>query len=515
MTNTMPYVIALYIRLSNEDSKTGSVSIENQRQILQQYAKSVFSEKNIVIREYVDNGFSGTNFERPAIQELLELVRNGQINCIMVKDFTRFGRNSIEVGYFMERVFPLYQVRFISVSDNFDSDTLHGDTGGINVAFKYLVSEFYSRDLSIKNRSAQYIKFRRGEYQSKNCIYGYRKGANGRLEPNEETAPNVQLIFELAKDGYRNTDIIKALLERGIPTPSEYRTAHGIKGVDSSRCGGIWDYTTISIILSDERYTGTYIIGKGERIEIGSRKQRMKDESEWIKIPNHHPAIVSRELFDLVQSKRCHVHYSQKKVHMYPLRCKMFCGCCRHALARLRCKSHFYYCKRSKVNVNAPCHDLKIAEKELEAALFDILSKQAMIILNVDSLSSVDLLEVQLAELAECNKRVECCHEKKRELYEQLLLKKIDLPEYKAKKAVIDAELDRLQKIQSVTTERTEQMKMNEKSRKARRNLAKEITESAGLTSELVNALIERVYLYPDNQMEIIWKIKDFCLEEF
>lgn len=157
MNNTAPYIIALYIRLSTEDRKTGSMSIDSQRQLLRHYADSAMDVKRFEIREFVDNGFSGTNFERPAIQKLLELVRNGQINCIMVKDFTRFGRNSIEVGYFMERVFPLYRVRFISVNDNFDSDTLHGDTGGINVAFKYLV-KFYSRDLSIKNKSARYIK---------------------------------------------------------------------------------------------------------------------------------------------------------------------------------------------------------------------------------------------------------------------------------------------------------------------------------------------------------------------
>ena len=116
--------------------------------------------KNVEVLEFIDNGYSGTNFERPAVQELLDQMREGKINCIIVKDFTRFGRNSIEVGYFMEMVFPLYGIRFISINDDFDSDHLHGDTGGINVAFKYLVSEFYSRDLSIKYKSAKYVKFR-------------------------------------------------------------------------------------------------------------------------------------------------------------------------------------------------------------------------------------------------------------------------------------------------------------------------------------------------------------------
>ncbi len=149
MNDLIPYVIAPYIRLSTEDSKVGSFSIENQKHALHQYIEAMEGIKNVEIREFVDNGYSGTNFERPAVQELLDLVRAGNVNCIIVKDFTRFGRNSIEVGYFMEMVFPLYGVRFISLNVIIDSDTLHGDTVGINVAFKYLVSEFFRRDLYI------------------------------------------------------------------------------------------------------------------------------------------------------------------------------------------------------------------------------------------------------------------------------------------------------------------------------------------------------------------------------
>lgn len=227
MNRVIPYVIALYIRLSTENSKVGSVSIENQKRVLHQYVDTMEGIKNIEVIEFIDNGYSGTNFERPAVQEMLDLVREGKINCIMVKDFTRFGRNSIEVRYFMERIFPIYGIRFISINDDFDSDKLHGDTGGINVAFKYLISKFYSRDLSMKYKSAKYVKFRRGEYQSKICPYGYRKGGNGRMEPDEETAPTVRLIFELARDGADTCHIIEELFQRGIPTPSEHKTAKG------------------------------------------------------------------------------------------------------------------------------------------------------------------------------------------------------------------------------------------------------------------------------------------------
>ena len=170
------YVIALYIRLSLEDCKVDSLSIENQRLMLHEYVRSMPEGETAEIIEFVDNGYTGTNFERPQVQALIEQVRSSKINCIIVKDFSRFGRNSIETGYFIERVFPLFHTRFISVGDNYDSAQLHGETGGTDVAFKYLMNEWYSRDMSIKTKSAKYAKMQRGEYQSKICPYGYRKG---------------------------------------------------------------------------------------------------------------------------------------------------------------------------------------------------------------------------------------------------------------------------------------------------------------------------------------------------
>ena len=165
------YVIALYIRLSVEDFKTESLSIPNQKLILREKAMSLPEWDDSEILEFIDNGHTGTNFERPAVQELLTMVQAGKINCIIVKDLSRFGRNSIETGYFIERVFPLYHTRFISVSDDFDTANFKGDTGGIDIAFKYLISEWYSRDMSMKTKSAKYAKMRRGEYQSVICPY--------------------------------------------------------------------------------------------------------------------------------------------------------------------------------------------------------------------------------------------------------------------------------------------------------------------------------------------------------
>lgn len=232
------YVIALYIRLSLEDFKTDSLSISSQRMILQEHAAGLEEYGNAELMEFVDNGYSGANFERPAVQELLDLVRANRIDCIMVKDFSRFGRNSLETGYFIERVFPIFHTRFISVSDDFDTKKLKGDTGGMEVAFKYLISEYYSRDMSVKTKTAKYMKMRRGEYQSKICPYGYCKGDNNRMVPDPETSCVIQMIFEYAASGMNSAQIARELHSQAIPTPGEYKALnifHGDSGIFISR----------------------------------------------------------------------------------------------------------------------------------------------------------------------------------------------------------------------------------------------------------------------------------------
>ena len=220
------YVIAMYIRLSMEDAKTDSLSIPNQRLLLGRHIDTL-EQNDVEVLEFVDNGYSGVNFERPAVQELLELVRQSKIDCIIVKDFSRFGRNSIETGYFIEQVFPLFRTRFISVGDNFDTNDYKEDTGGMAVAFKYLMHEYYSLDLSRKTKSAKYTKMKRGEYISEVCCYGYKKGMDGRLAIDEEVAEVVRRIFALALETNNAQEIVKALYADKIPTPGEYRASKG------------------------------------------------------------------------------------------------------------------------------------------------------------------------------------------------------------------------------------------------------------------------------------------------
>ncbi len=201
----------------------------------------------------------------------------------------------------------------------------------------------------------------------------------------------MRLIFELVRSGRNKQEIIDELFKRKIQTPSEYKAAKGQAMNDLSRCRGIWSHATLRHLLSDERYLGTYIAGKHEVREVGGNRSRLKDKSEWIKIPAHHPAIISKEVFAEVRAQLHRFESVKKNVNAYPLRGKVFYGCCGHAMHRLGRKNHTFSCQYTRVEENAPCHGLHISEADLENALYEALSAQARIILNLEQFLEIPI----------------------------------------------------------------------------------------------------------------------------
>jgi len=508
------YVIALYISLSLEDTKYDSLSIQNQHLILNEFALSMPEAAHAEIMEFTDNGFSGTNFERPDVQRLIEMVRENKIDCIIVKDFSRFGRNSIETGYFIERVFPLYHTRFISVSDDFDSAKFKGDTGGMDVAFKYLINEYYSRDMSIKTKSAKYTRMQRGEYQSKICPYGYRKSADGRMEPDPEAAAVVRQIFELAVGGTNATQIACKLYRQGTPTPGEYKAAAGNHSYDISRTRGIWSNSTVLRILEDERYTGTYVIGKRAVLEVGGTRSRRKDRDKWYIIPDHHPAIVEKELYEQVQRVICRFSIPHKKQHDYPLKGKAYCGCCDHALSRIMQKSPIFYCRHSEADTNAPCHGMQIGVAELEQLVFTVLKKQMEVVLGMGE-TELPALEAGLARQAEYEQQISSLQDAKRRLYEQYLMREIGLDEYKSQKAECDAKLVQIKNTCAAVTAQAKQAQEQREEQIKQKQIIREISQADGLTASLVDLLIEKVYVFPGKRIEIAYKVSEIKNQNF
>ena len=502
------YVIALYIRLSIEDYKYDSLSIENQSLVLHEYAASMPEALNAEITEFIDNGYSGTNFERPQVQKLIELVRANQIDCIIVKDFSRFGRNSIETGYFIERVFPLFHTRFISISDDFDSSKFKGDTGGMDVAFKYLISEYYSRDMSIKTKSAKYAKMQRGEYQSKICPYGYRKSDDGRMEPDTEAAAVVQLIYELAASGTSAAEIARELFRRGIPTPGEYKAAHGNHTHDISRTHGIWCSSTVLRILEDERYIGSYVIGKRAVIEVGGSRSRMKDREKWHIIPDHHPAIIDKALFEQVQATQRRFSQPHKVKHDYPLKGIVFCGCCGHALSRTFQKTARYICRHSQADKSLDCYHAAYDAAKLEQAVLLLMKKQLEATLPVNPDGTIQLkavveersaYEQQMDELLDC----------KQSLFEQYLMGEITLESYQAQKAIYDERLLLIKSAYAAVVAQAKKKQEELERRSSRQSAAKLLEDADELTTAMVSLLIEKVRVFPNKKIEIEYKVRD------
>lgn len=207
------------------------------------------------------------------------------------------------------------------------------------------------------------------------------------------------------------------------------------------------------------------------------------------------------------------VQVSQKNTRAYPLRGKVFCGCCDHTMPRTSNKNHSFVCWHTRVDEAAACHGLTIRESKLEGLIYEVLSKQAQVILNLDGPSNAGRLDIQLAEKAESNNRIKDCMDQKRVLYERFVLKEIGVEDYKSQKAAIDIELDRLRAIHSALEAQTARMQMDEQTKSTRAKLAQEAAEARKLTTGLVDTLIDRVYVYPGNQVKIIWKMGDLHME--
>lgn len=294
----MGYVVAKYIRLSIEDVKSESMSIDTQRLLLDRLIRETLPE-DVEVLEFVDNGYTGANYERPGIQELLELVRAGRIDCIVVKDFSRLGRNLIDTGYFVEQVFPLYRVRFIALGDGYDSDDNKNGIGGFDVTFKFMINELYSRDLSKKIRAAKAHQQALGEAVTKNCAFGYKLDEARKLVVDEGAALTIRLIFSLTLQGKGVSEISEQFYAEKRLIPSAYKKHKRIV-FDGSR-EFTWSGSTIIQILHDKQYTGTYTARKSICTEVGSKRRIPTDESRWIIIPGHHEALVSHADFEAVQ----------------------------------------------------------------------------------------------------------------------------------------------------------------------------------------------------------------------
>jgi len=365
---------ALYIRLSVEFNGKRGDSLETQRQIMEAYV--TLCPDIEVVEIYTDNGISGQTFERAAFQRLLDDIEAGKIDCVVVKDLSRLGRNTIDTGYYIEKYFPLHQVRFIAVNDQYDSEDGENSANHMIVPLKNMINEAYAADISRKVAAQQRQAMRDGDYIGSRPPYGYRKDPDNchRLLVNEDTAPTVRQIFQWAADGVALNDMVKRLNEGKVPTPGYYLASIGLITSQRLMGSGKWQTWTVGRILEDEVYTGDMVQGKSRTV---GRKQVPTAPADWIVARDTHEALVSREMFELVQAVRqgAAVKYTATEKRPYTeniLRGRVFCGCCGKNLHRQ--KSHgryFYRCiTNDRLGKNTCPGDIRYLK---EAELFDTI----------------------------------------------------------------------------------------------------------------------------------------------
>ena len=444
------YQAALYIRLSKEDGdKAESNSVSNQRDLIYSFLKDKSDIQ--VCEEKVDDGYSGVGFDRPALISMLEDVKQGKINCIIVKDLSRFGRNYIETGRYIQQIFPFMGVRFIAINDHYDSEYMDSQTDNIILPFKNLMNDSYSRDISIKVRSQIEVRQKRGDYIGSFPVYGYFRDQErkGKLVIDSVAAEVVRDIFDMRIKGYNNRRIADYLNEHGIPSPMEYKMLLNWRYTTSFKLKpqAKWSPMAVERVLKNEIYTGVMVQGKCEKVNYKVNKTVAKPQEEWIRVEGTHEAIISTEDFEIVQNLLkvdTKAKAGSSCSHLFSG--LLFCGDCKEPMTRRvnRYKdiSKVYFICSTR-NRGKGCTRHSILEDELKEIVFQTLQVHVSVFLDVCSqLEHIQEMEVNFEEVARFDKEIERLHKEQDKymelrvgLYEDLksgLITETDLRNFRA-----------------------------------------------------------------------------------
>ncbi len=458
MEKQTTYKAAIYIRLSNADDKPGeSDSVANQRKLIDDYLKN--HPEMEAAAEFVDDGVSGVIFDRPSFNAMMAFIQDGGANCVIAKDLSRLGRDRIETGRYLRRIFPAFGVRFIAINDNID--TLNDSTDGLFVSVKSILNDEYCRDISIKTRSALDVKRAHGDYTGACPVYGYRKDENdhNRLVLDGYASGIVRDIFRMKIEGYSAARIAATLNERGVLSPLEYKKDRGLphpKRGFADRNGAKWSASTIIRILGDETYTGTLIQGKSGTPTYKLKELVQRPEEEWHRTENAHEPIIMRHNFDLVQKiMRLDTRTAPKGDKVYLFSGILVCGCCGNRMTRKTVpykgtKHYYYWCPTGKKNGCTGSAMLK--ESDLIECVLGSVKAHVSNIASLETLiSGLDATRVareiadRLAgQIAENERRLDKIKEYKASLYENMMNGNLTKDEHKALKAKYAVEIDTL-----------------------------------------------------------------------
>ncbi len=510
----MTWKIALYLRLSNDDGdKSESDSISSQRNITSSFVNSNIQEGEIV-DVFIDDGFTGTNFDRPDFKRMIKAIDDGDINCIVVKDLSRFGRDYINVGNYLEKYFPLHDVRFIAINDNYDSLNSSSNDDFI-MPIKNIFNAQYSKDISKKVKSSFRSLQNEGKFVGAFTSYGYKKDERDKhkLIIDEPAAVIVRKIFSLFISGQGKISIAKILNADNIPCPSEYKKLNGLKYTNGQKLEltKYWTYSTVNNILKNQIYIGDMVQNKNIRKFVrGKAQQNTKDN--WIIVKSTHEPIIDKHTWDLTQE------LLQKNTRQLNLNTNigMFagfieCGNCNRAMSKVTYNNiKTYICGTYKRYSKDLCYRNPIKESELEEIVLNKINEQVSKIDHFNEIKDSSQNNFD-KDIKKFNIMLNKVHDRKKSIYEDYREGILTKEEYLSyKEDYIKEETNLKQQIQQLNEESKNVEEHNEWLQNI--NKYKHINK---LTRELVSELIEKIIVTHigdkdsnDIEVNVIFKFK-------
>lgn len=514
---------AMYVRLSVEDNCHRGNSLENQQLVIKDYLSN--KPEFQLYDTYIDNGLSGRNFNRPSFRRMLADIEAGHIDCVIVKDLSRLGRNFIDTSYYIEQYFFAHNIRFIAVTDQFDTADPNNLHGGIMLPLKNMINEAYSLDIGKKIKAQQRQAMRDGEYVGSRAPYGYKKDPDNchHLIIDEEPAQIVRQIYQWAYDDMGISEIVRKLNEMGAVTPSHYKKATGEIKHENLIGRGKWQSFTVAKILKNEVYIGDLVQGKTKTVD---HSQIKADEDNYITVCNTHEAIISREVFDKVNANLEQISEISKAKPTNPytpnlFKGKIYCAHCGKHLNRLcerrKKKDDVYrfYCISNNRIAHNTCPGVSIREDELIPSVIEILEKKLSVALGdclpeyylefaqqKERLSIITDSGVTKAELLRNQRMIQG-------LYENVVQGVISTEDYFSLKKDYEQRIEELSAELTSYNDRIAQLDHEVEEYKSVCEDALLLNSNHQLTAELIERLINRVVISHEKGVEIVFRFQD------
>lgn len=517
------YKVSMYLRISCEDSnKNESESIINQKSIIQSFINEREDLELVSIK--IDDGYSGGNFERPAFKELMEEVKDKKINCIIVKDFSRFGRNFVEVGKYIEEIFPFLGIRFISINDGYDSINSNSQESLI-IPFKNLINDAYLRDISIKVRTQLDIKRKNGEFIGSFAPYGYLKDPNNKnkLIIDDYASKIVQEIFEMKLEGFTHTKIAEKLNDKGILSPIEYKKHIGLNFKNSvkSKKASLWSHKTIIDILKSQVYIGVLEQAKCTTLNYRVKKLIKNPKENWLVCEDTHQPIIDKQTFKIVQSlmlSDTRVAPNNEKVSLFSG--ILYCADCGRSMVRknygTKEKRYIHYVCSGAVKNNS-CTRHSIKDKVIEETILKIINLHIKTLLDIEKMvkgiKKSSCTEKQIENINKNTsigrKEVEKLKEHKFKIYEDYKNNILDKNEYNKYNGIIGKKIENIQKSIKDFELKLNDLINGDNNKQELKQYIERYKDIKELDRKLVVCLIDKIYVYENLKICVKFRFDD------